>query len=144
MDLDSLLPQRRSTVSPVPAGTVARTEAERPHVPEKEPLPRRVSHDAILFDFDEKVARVEAARCLRCDQCIGCGLCELVCTEVGAEALRMVEIKPGRYAFENFTRPADKCIGCGACAAVCPTGAITVETIGNERVTTITGTCSAS
>ena len=140
MDLESLLPQRRSNVTPVRAGTVARTKAERPHVPEKEPLQRRVSHDAVLFDFDENVARVEASRCLRCDQCIGCGLCELVCTEVGAEALRMVEIKPGRYAFENFTRPADKCIGCGACAAVCPTGAITVETIGNERVTTITGT----
>ena len=140
MDHDSLLPQRRANVTPVSVGAVARTNPHRPHVGEKEPLPRRTSHDAIMFDFDENVARVEAARCLRCDQCIGCGLCELVCIEVGAEALRMVETKNGRLAFEGFLRPADLCIGCGACAAVCPTGAITVETIDNERITTITGT----
>lgn len=140
MDHASLLPQRRANVPVVSIGAVARTDTHRPHVPEKEPLPRRTSHEAIQLDFDENIARLEAGRCLRCDLCIGCGLCELVCTEVGAEALRMVETKNGRLVFDGFIRPATMCIGCGACAAVCPTGAITVETVDNQRITVITGT----
>jgi|SRR5660397_45605 len=52
----------------------------------------------------------------------------------------MVDTTNGRLVFDGFMRPANLCIGCGACAAVCPTGAITVETLGTERITTITGT----
>jgi NADPH-dependent glutamate synthase beta subunit-like oxidoreductase/formate hydrogenlyase subunit 6/NADH:ubiquinone oxidoreductase subunit I len=140
MDHASLKPQRRDNVPVLSAGAVARTDPHRPRVPEKEPVARRTSHDAIQYDFDENVARAEAERCLRCDLCIGCGLCELVCIEVGAEALRMIDTKNGRLVFDGFIRPATMCIGCGACAAVCPTGAITVETIGSERITAITGT----
>jgi formate hydrogenlyase subunit 6/NADH:ubiquinone oxidoreductase subunit I len=71
---------------------------------------------------------------------MGCGLCELVCSEVGAEALRMVETSAGRLVFDDFTRPASRCIGCGACAAICPTGAIRVEDQNGSRATIITGT----
>ncbi len=140
MDLESLKPQRRDFVVPVKSDPKARVDAHRPHVPEQDPLARRTSHDPIQFDFDEAIATTEAARCLRCDQCIGCGLCELACIEVGANALRMVKTKSGRMVFDGFMTPATMCIGCGACAAVCPTGAITVGDEGNERVTTITGT----
>jgi NADPH-dependent glutamate synthase beta subunit-like oxidoreductase/ferredoxin len=140
MDLESLKPQRRDFVPPLASDPVHRTDKHRPHVPEQEPLGRRTSFESVWIDFDEKVARTEAERCLRCDQCIGCGLCELVCAEVGANALKMVDAGNGRLAFEGFLRPATTCIGCGACASACPTGAITVETVGDERVTTITGT----
>ncbi|MEA5098318.1 MAG: 4Fe-4S binding protein, partial [Burkholderiaceae bacterium] len=140
MDHESLKPQRRDFVPPLVSDPAHRTDVHRPHVPETEPLARRTSFDSVWIDFDQNIARVEAERCLRCDQCIGCGLCELVCTEVGANALNMVDAGNGRLAFEGFLRPATTCIGCGACAEVCPTGAITVETVGNERVTTITGT----
>ena len=140
MDLESLKPQRRDFVQPIPSDAAHRTDPHRPHVPEKNPITRRTSHDAIQLNFDESVARIETERCLRCDQCIGCGLCELACIEVGAEALRMVETTGGRMVFDGFLRPATLCIGCGACAAVCPTGAITVKTINSERITTITGT----
>lgn len=140
MDHDALLPQRRDFVLPLGSDATHRTDPDRPRIPEKEPLLRRTSHEAIQFDFNEDVARQEAERCLRCDLCIGCGLCELACVEIGAEALRMVDTGTGRLVFDGFLRPATMCIGCGACAAVCPTGAITVETIGNERITTITGT----
>jgi formate hydrogenlyase subunit 6/NADH:ubiquinone oxidoreductase subunit I len=72
--------------------------------------------------------------------CIGCGLCQLVCSEVGAEALRMEETDAGRLAFRDFERPNEHCIGCGACAQVCPTGAIAIEDIDGMRNTVITGT----
>lgn len=140
MDQESLKPQRRDFVPPLVSDATHRTDMHRPHVPEKDALARRTSFDSVWIDFDENVARIEAERCLRCDQCIGCGLCELVCTEVGANALRMIDAGNGRLAFDGFLRPATMCIGCGACASICPTGAITVETIGNQRVTAITGT----
>ncbi len=140
MDLESLKPQRRTFAPLVTGHAETRTDTHRPHVPENDPIERRTQFAPIQLDFDENVARAEAERCLRCDLCIGCGLCELACTEVGAEALRMVDTTNGRLVFDGFLRPATMCIGCGACAAVCPTGAITVETLGNERITTITGT----
>ncbi|MBS1186531.1 MAG: sfrB [Burkholderiaceae bacterium] len=140
MDLESLKPQRRDFVPPIVSNAAHRTDTHRPHIPETDPIARRTSFDSVWIDFDTNTAKLEAERCLRCDQCIGCGLCELVCAEVGANALKMVDAGKGRLAFESFLRPATTCIGCGACAAVCPTGAITVETIGNDRVTTITGT----
>ena len=48
----------------------------------------------------------EASRCLRCDVCIGCGLCQLACSEMGVEALRMADTAAGRLAYFDFTRPA--------------------------------------
>ena len=69
----------------------------------------------------------EARRCLRCDVCIGCGLCMAACSEMGVEALRMADTTAGRLAYFDFTRAADLCIGCGACTQLCPTGAIHFE-----------------
>ena len=140
MDHESLEPHRRADVPALNSDPVARTAAVRPHVPEREPIERRTSHEPIQYDFDEKVAQAEAGRCLRCDQCIGCGLCELACAEVGVDALKMVETPTGRLVFEDFIRPAHLCIGCGACASVCPTGAIQVGDKDGFRVTEITGT----
>ena len=57
----------------------------------------------------------EACRCLRCDLCIGCGLCMAACSEMGVEALRMADTTAGRLAYFDFNRPMDMCIGCGAC-----------------------------
>lgn len=140
MDHESLKPQRRAFVDPISGDPAHRTDKHRPHVPEKDPIARRTRFDAIQLDWDSAAARREAERCLRCDQCIGCGLCELACAEVGANALKMIETPSGRLAFEDFIRPAHLCIGCGACAAVCPTGAIAVENRDGYRVTEITGT----
>lgn len=135
-----LEPQRRDMVNTIAASAIERTTAERAEVQETDAQMRRTTHDPIFLDLEEDVAKAEVSRCLRCDLCIGCGLCELVCTETGAEALRMIETTAGRLVFEDFLRPADRCTGCGACAQVCPTGAITVEDQSGSRVTTITGT----
>ncbi len=140
MDHQSLKPQRRDEVPCLPVDAASRLSKNRPHVPEKDPDTRKWTHDFIQHDWDENEARLEAGRCLRCDLCIGCGLCELACIQVGAEALRMVETGNHRMVFEDFLRPASLCIGCGACAAVCPTGAIRVENRDGRRVTEITGT----
>ena len=86
------------------------------------------------------MAHDEARRCLRCDVCIGCGLCMAACSEMGVDALRMADTPAGRLAYFDFTRPADLCIGCGACTQVCPTGAIHLEDVDGVRRTIITGT----
>jgi formate hydrogenlyase subunit 6/NADH:ubiquinone oxidoreductase subunit I len=88
----------------------------------------------------DAMAHDEARRCLRCDVCIGCGLCMAACSEMGVEALRMADTPAHRLAYFDFTRPAALCIGCGACAQVCPTGAIHIEDRDGVRRTIITGT----
>jgi NADH-quinone oxidoreductase subunit F len=88
----------------------------------------------------DAMAHDEARRCLRCDVCIGCGLCMAVCSEMGIDALRMADTTADRLAYFDFTRPAEFCIGCGACTQVCPTGAIHIEDRDGIRSTIITGT----
>ncbi len=139
VDYASLEPQCRDDVPYIDADPEYRMSGPRSHIVEHDPNTRKYSHEFMQEDWDEKVAAVEAQRCLRCDNCIGCGLCELACIEVGAEALRMVETKGGRMVFQDLLRPSEKCIGCGACASVCPTGAIKVENRDGFRVTEITG-----
>jgi ferredoxin len=78
--------------------------------------------------------------CLRCDVCIGCGLCMAACSAMGIDALRMAGTPAGRLAYFDFTRPAALCIGCGACTQVRPTGAIHREDRDGVRRTIITGT----
>ncbi|MBU4606278.1 MAG: 4Fe-4S dicluster domain-containing protein, partial [Proteobacteria bacterium] len=95
----------------------------------------------IELGLTDEMAHTSASRCLRCDLCIGCGLCQLVCSEIGAEALRLEQTGADRLAFHQFTRPSTRCVGCGACGCVCPTGAIkVVDTPEGRRQTIFTGT----
>jgi NADH-quinone oxidoreductase subunit F len=94
----------------------------------------------IELGLSDATADDEVRRCLRCDVCIGCGLCMVACSEMGIEALRLGETSAGRLAYFDFTRPEERCIGCGACTQVCPTGAIRLEDSGGVRRTIITGT----
>ena len=64
--------------------------------------------------LSDAAAHDEARRCLRCDVCIGCGLCMAACSEMGVEALRMGDTTAGRLAYFDFMRPSSLCIGCGA------------------------------
>ena len=76
----------------MPERTVEETLGEGNYVRIEEGLTDAMAHD-------------EARRCLRCDLCIGCGLCMAACSEMGIEALRMADTTAGRLAYLDFTRP---------------------------------------
>ena len=135
-------PVRRADVIPLRVRADDRTHLPRAVMPERsvEEVLGRGNYVQIEEGLTDVMAHDEAHRCLRCDVCIGCGLCMAVCSEMGIEALRMADTPAGRLAYFDFKRPADLCIGCGACTQVCPTGAIHLEDRDGIRRTVITGT----
>ncbi len=134
-------PVSRGQAIPLTVLARERSHTPRAEMAEKE-VEERQGYVKIEQGLTEAMAKREAGRCLRCDVCIGCGLCQLACSEMGVEALRMADTQAGRLAYFDFTRPAALCIGCGACSQVCPTGAIRIEDAEETglRRTVITGT----
>lgn len=66
------------------------------------------------------------------DDCILCGLCVRVCSEVvGANAIGFSQRGITRKVDSPFGIDHSRCLACGACTFVCPTGAIQME---HERV----------
>jgi len=62
------------------------------------------------------------------DDCILCGLCVRVCSDVvGANVLGFFNRGATREVSTAYGETSDKCIACGSCAFVCPTGAIQIE-----------------
>ncbi len=110
-----------------------RANLSRPAMPVLPLATRRKSFENVELGFDEQTARLEAARCLRCDRCDGRGLCQMACAEMGTGSLRMTVTPSGRLACLDFEHPARMCIGCGSCANVCPVGNIRVEDAGGVR-----------
>jgi NADH-quinone oxidoreductase subunit F len=135
-------PSRRADVIPLTVVADDRTHLRRAAMPERsvEEVLGEGNYVRIEEGLTDAMAHDEARRCLRCDVCIGCGLCMAACSEMGIEALRMADTPAHRLAYFDFTRPATLCIGCGACAQVCPTGAIHIEDRDGVRRTIITGT----
>jgi NADPH-dependent glutamate synthase beta subunit-like oxidoreductase/ferredoxin len=133
---------RRAEVDPLDVAAQVRSRLRRSSMPERtvEETVGAGNYIQIEAGLTEAMAHDEARRCLRCDACIGCGLCMATCSEMGIEALRMADTPAGRLAYFDFTRPAELCIGCGACTQVCPTGAIRLEDRDGVRRTIITGT----
>jgi NADPH-dependent glutamate synthase beta subunit-like oxidoreductase/ferredoxin len=137
-------PHTISQVEPLPVDVTQRTQPKRAVITERTPEQRVCSYDCIEHELDHEAARKEVGRCLRCDLCIGCGSCELVCSEMGFNALRFRPTQAGRLAFDDFIRPGTRCVGCGACDQVCPTGAIRVVRESAEVRTQFTGTVVAN
>jgi Fe-S-cluster-containing hydrogenase component 2 len=133
---------RRGEVTPLTVVAHDRSHQRRALMPEKtvEETVGAGNYIRIEEGLTDAMAHDEARRCLRCDICIGCGLCMAACSEMGVEALRMADTTAGRLAYFDFMRPAERCIGCGACTQVCPTGAIRLEDSDGVRRTIITGT----
>jgi len=142
MDAATGKPVRRAEVIPLTVVAADRTRLRRAAMPERraEEVVGEGNYVQIEEGLTDAMAHDEARRCLRCDICIGCGLCMATCSEMGIEALRMADTPAGRLAYFDFTRPAALCIGCGACTQVCPTGAISLEDVNGVRRTVITGT----
>jgi formate hydrogenlyase subunit 6/NADH:ubiquinone oxidoreductase subunit I len=95
------------------------------------------------MEFGLNLADNEARRCLRCDLCIGCGLCQEVCRQVGPSAFDFKGTWGNRLVFHDFLYPASRCIGCGACGLYCPTGAMQVVDQGDTRMVSFTGSAIA-
>ena len=142
MDAATGQPVRRAHVTPLQVLAHDRTHLPRAVMPERsvEEVLGKGNYVQIEEGLTDAMAHDEARRCLRCDVCIGCGLCMAACSEMGIDALRMADTTAGRLAYFDFTRPAELCIGCGACTQVCPTGAIHLEDRDGVRRTIITGT----
>jgi NADH-quinone oxidoreductase subunit F len=142
MDPGAGQPVRRAQVVPLNVAAENRTFLRRADMPEKsvEEVLGKGNYIRIEEGLTDATAREEASRCLRCDICIGCGLCMAACGEMGVDALRMADTPAGRLAYFDFLRPSKLCIGCGACTQVCPTGAIRLEDGEGVRRTVITGT----
>lgn len=133
---------RRADVIPLLVTAHDRTYLPRAVMPERtvEETLGEGNYVQIQEGLTDAMAHNEAQRCLRCDVCIGCGLCMVACSEMGVEALRLNDTPAGRLAYFDFTRAAHYCIGCGACTEVCPTGAIHFDDRDGLRRTVITGT----
>jgi NADPH-dependent glutamate synthase beta subunit-like oxidoreductase/formate hydrogenlyase subunit 6/NADH:ubiquinone oxidoreductase subunit I len=135
-------PVRRAEVPPLPVAAADRSHRRRAMMAEKsvEEVLGEGNYIRIEEGLTDVQAQEEVRRCLRCDSCIGCGLCMAACSEMGIEALRLGDTGAGRLAYFDFQRPEDHCIGCGACTQVCPTGAIRMDDRDGIRRTIITGT----
>lgn len=142
MDVETGKPVKRAEVMPLSVNAGDRSHLRRSLMPERtvEETVGDGNYVKIEEGLTESMAKDEARRCLRCDICIGCGLCMAACSEMGVEALRMADTYAGRLAHLDFTRPAELCVGCGACTQVCPTGAISLQDSDGMRRTIITGT----
>ena len=135
-------PVHRDDVPPLQVLAQDRTYLPRAVMPERsvEEVLGQGNYVQIEEGLTDTMAHDESHRCLRCDFCIGCGLCMVACSEMGIDALRMADTTAPRLAYFDFERPAELCIGCGACTQVCPTGAISLEDRDGTRRTIITGT----
>lgn len=131
--------QPRDHVEPITATPAQRANSSRIPMPLRLPEERKQDFEPVELGYDDQQAFEVAARCLRCDLCIGCGLCKTACAEMGAEALQFDDIGD-RLVFSDFLLPAKACMGCGACANSCPTGALQVVDQDNKRRVLMTGT----
>jgi heterodisulfide reductase subunit A len=88
----------------------------------------RCGHVPVLNQLAEEYGITEPRFGRGDDDCILCGLCVRVCSDVvGANVLGFFSRGTTREVSTAFGETSEKCIACGACAYVCPTGCITIE-----------------
>jgi heterodisulfide reductase subunit A-like polyferredoxin len=88
----------------------------------------RCGHVPVLNALAEEYGITEPRFGRGDDDCILCGLCVRVCSDVvGANVLGFFNRGTTREVSTAYGETSEKCIACGACAYVCPTGSISIE-----------------
>jgi NADH-quinone oxidoreductase subunit F len=137
-------PVPRMRVEPIRMDASEKTGIRPQEVPLIPLSRRKTTFDQVALGFDEKTAREEARRCLRCDLCVGCGECAAVCrSRMGIGALQCMGAGDERMVLTDLLRPGERCIGCGSCAHVCPRRCIELVDEGGERQLILNGTVLA-
>jgi ferredoxin len=98
------------------------------------PTDRRVGFGEVETGYDEREARLEALRCLRCfdnvmlspELCILCGLCVDVCPTNCITIARADHVGTGSDRQSALLLDEDLCIRCGLCVNRCPPGALSM------------------
>ncbi len=135
------VPVRRQRLPGLEVPADLKTTLKRPEMPVLGRERRRIMFQQVELGLTQDQARDEGRRCLRCDICIRCGRCVEICRDrMGIDALHL-----GYFDFDHpfptdLRITAGRCILCGACAVNCPTGAMTMEDRGTERILSLCGT----
>ena len=98
------------------------------------PTNRRVGFGEVETGYDERQARLEGLRCLRCydnvmlspELCILCGLCVDVCPPDCITIARADHVGAGTAEQSVLLLDEDLCIRCGLCVNRCPPGALSM------------------
>ncbi|MEW6556548.1 MAG: 2Fe-2S iron-sulfur cluster-binding protein [Elusimicrobiota bacterium] len=132
-----------SCAYPVEEGLIVSTNSEKVVKARKfvlELLLARCPDSEIIINLTQKYGIVKSRFSFTLNSqlstlnCILCGLCVRVCTEIiGKSSISFVARGINREIKTPFDKPSDVCIGCGACAFVCPTGSIKIEDIFDKR-----------
>jgi NADPH-dependent glutamate synthase beta subunit-like oxidoreductase/ferredoxin len=98
------------------------------------PTDRRVGFGEVETGYDDRQARLEGLRCLRCfdnvmlspELCILCGLCVDICPSDCITIARADHLGLGTEAQSVLLLDEDTCIRCGLCVNRCPPGALSM------------------
>lgn len=127
-----------SCLYPVEEGLRVKTNTERVINNRRmimELLLARCPNNKVIQDLARQLGVDKTPFKLEDKQCILCGLCVRACEEVvGVSAISLVNRGVDRQMTTPFNDFSEACIGCGSCAYVCPTGAISMEDVGDTRI----------